>query len=92
MDFPIDGYVVVLLESVDEVVGVDFGEVFYSKVIGAQGKFCFEGAVLPQDSGVWHWFVSVWCKLFDKLVESDYVGFLEAVHTFADFEVYESVI
>ena len=47
---PISGYVVVLLESVYEVVGVNFGEVFDSKVINAQGKCYFEGEVEPQAS------------------------------------------
>ena len=47
---PIGGYVVVLLESVDEVVGVDFGDVFDSKVINAQGECYFEGEVEPQAS------------------------------------------
>ena len=36
--------------SVDEVVGIDFGEVFDSKVINAQGEFYFEGEVEPQAS------------------------------------------
>ena len=54
--------VVVMLESVDEVVGVGFGEVFDSKVINAQGKCCFEGVMSPQTSGVCHGFVSVWCQ------------------------------
>ena len=57
---PIGCYVIFLLESVDEVVGVGFGEVFDSKVIDAQGECCFEGVVLPQASGVWRGFVSVW--------------------------------
>ena len=57
--FPIDGDFVVLLEGVDEMVCVGFGEVFYSKVINTEGKHCSAGAVSPQASGVWHGFISM---------------------------------
>ena len=59
--FQIDGGFLVLLEVVDEMVCVGFGELFDSKVIDTEGKHCSAGAVLPQSSGVWHGFVSVGC-------------------------------
>ena len=79
------------MESVDEVVRVNFGDVFDSKVVDTQGECCFEVAVLPHASRVWHWFVSLWCQQFDELVESEYAGFLETIHTFVNLKVYESV-
>jgi hypothetical protein len=88
---PVDGQGIIFLEGVYQVIGVGFGEIFNSKVVDAEdegGSFCL---VAPESWGERHRGVAVGCEVLDEEVEGDDAGFFQAVHSFSDFQVDETI-
>ena len=73
------------------MVGVGFGELFYSRVVDTKDKGGLACLVSPQACGVWRRLVSVGSKSSNDFVESKETRFFQSVHAFADIEVDETI-
>ena len=85
--FPVSGDFLMVLDGVDEVVGVIFVEVFYTEVVDAESEGGLASFVFPESWCELHWFVSVWAEFCDELFECYDSGFFKAVHAATDFEI-----
>jgi len=72
--------------------GIVFVEMLDSKVVDAQDKGGLSCFVAPEARCERHWLVTMRCQFFDKLVESKDASFLEALHSFSNFEIDETVV
>ena len=80
------------LDGVNEMLGIRYGEIFYSEIIDAEdesGSFC---TVFPEAGGERHGFVPGRIKFLDELIESNDGGLFETVHASPDFEVDIAVV
>ena len=69
------------------MVGVGFGELFYSKVVDTKGRSGLACIFYPHACGVCYRFVSMGSNRFNKFVESEDTRLFQSIHLFADIEV-----
>ena len=75
------------MESVKEVLGIRFVDVFDTKIINNQHEGKVVQSMFPQAQGDWHWSEPMWGKEFGEAVIGNVAGLGEPIHAFADFNV-----
>ena len=89
---PIDRGLVILLNGVDEVEGIGFGEVFHTKVVDAKGERGRTGGMFPQTRSELHRCVPERLQVFNQVLESDKTCFLQTIDTLTGLKVRVAIV
>jgi hypothetical protein len=85
-DFAIMGdcYIVVLLEAVDEVIGVGLTDNFDTEIVDGEIESCGTRDVVEESGSMAGWNITIGSKMFDELDVCKSSGLRKAVHAGAD--------
>ena len=68
------------MESIKEVLGIRFVNVFDTKIINNQHEGEVVQCMFPQAQGDWHWSEPMWGKEFGEAVIGNVAGLGEPIH------------
>ena len=73
------------------MVGIGFGELFYSKVVSTKGEGGIACLMSSQACSVLHVIVSMRIESFEEFVEREDTSLFQDIHDFADLKVDDTV-